>query len=55
MGEELADLYKSRKYRYLSDAKKPTIMSVSGMTDDNIKILMTSLMKTKNIVFLALN
>ena len=40
MGEELADLYKSRKYRYLYDIKKPYIMSVSGMSlDDNIKIL----------------
>ena len=39
MKEESADLYKS-KYRYLYDAKKPYIMSVSGMTmDDNIKIL----------------
>ena len=32
--------YNSRKYSYLYEAKKPYIMSVSGMTlKDNIKIL----------------
>ena len=40
MGKELNALYNSRKYRYLYEAKKPYIMSVSGMTlEDNVKIL----------------
>ena len=40
MGKELYELYNSRKYRYLYEAKKPYIMSVSGMTlEDNVKIL----------------
>ena len=48
MGKELREMYNSRKYRYLYEAKKPYIMSVSGMTlEDNIKILTSVFSKSK--------
>ena len=48
MGKELREMYNSRKYRYLYEAKKPYIMSVSGMTlEDNIKILTSVFSKGK--------